>query len=110
MAAAASGVRGYAPQQLDPLDAAFPPQSQLGFVPRRIPLITAAAHPTPAFTRIAPEAQFWAQAPHSMHAPRSTIAALPSVMENTACGQTSTHSRHPLHRAASKDRVCPFLM
>jgi hypothetical protein len=38
-----------------------------------MPPMIAAAQPTPAFTVIAPEAQLRAQAPHSMHAPRSTI-------------------------------------
>jgi hypothetical protein len=44
----------------------------------------AAAQPTPTFTRRAPGTQFLAQAPHSMHAPRSKISAFPSFMENTA--------------------------
>jgi hypothetical protein len=68
----------------------------------------AAAQPTPAFTAIAPEAQLRAHAPHSMHAPRSTICDFPPSMAKTACGQTSMHCLQPLHLPWSRTRVSPF--
>lgn len=42
-------------------------QPQVGAMPRRFPFKTAAAHPTPALTLIAPAGQFRAHAPHSIH-------------------------------------------
>ena len=52
-----------------------PPQSQTGSVPLINPFMTAVAHPTPDFTYIAPDSQFLAQAPHSMHRPALTGTA-----------------------------------
>jgi hypothetical protein len=46
-------------------------------------MIIAAAQPVPDSTSIAPLAQFLAQAPHSMHASRSTIWATRSTIANT---------------------------
>jgi len=59
-------------------------QSQEGDLPDSIPLMIAAAQPTPLTTDSAPGAQFSAQAPHSMQDARSTIAARFLTMENTA--------------------------
>jgi hypothetical protein len=42
--------------------------------------IIAIAHPTPFLTDIAPNAQFRAQAPHSMQLSRATIRALKQVL------------------------------
>jgi hypothetical protein len=70
--------------------------------------ITAAAQPTPDETAIAFSAQFIRQAPHSMHASRSTIAALRWMTENTPWGQTSSHRPQPLQRAASRVSEWPF--
>ena len=55
--------------------------------------MTAAAQPTPALHRHGPVSQLRAQAPHSMQASRSGIAASPFVMTKTACGQTSHSCR-----------------
>jgi len=85
-----------------------PPHPHVGCVPRSIPPMIAAAHPTPAVTVIAPDAQLRAQAPHSMHEARSRIWAFPALMAKTACGQTSMHSLHPLQRPGSRARVSPF--
>jgi hypothetical protein len=49
-----------------------------------MPPMMAVAQPTPARTVMAPEAQFFAQAPHSMQAPRSRMEERPPSMANTA--------------------------
>jgi hypothetical protein len=46
---------------------------------------------------IAPNSQFMAQAPHSMHRSLSVIAARLSRISKTICGQTSTHLPQPVH-------------
>ena len=51
------------------------PHPQEGSVPVSMPLMMAAAQPTPEFTVIAPNSQFKAQAPHSMRRSRSVRAA-----------------------------------
>src|SRR5208337_3802203 len=84
------------------------PHEQAGSVPRIIPWITAAAHPTPAFTLMAPDAQFFMHAPHSMQESRSAINAFPPCISKTACGHTSMHSLQPVHSALFRDRVSPF--
>jgi hypothetical protein len=53
------------------------------------------AQPTPGVTWMAPAAQFWAHAPHSMHPSRSTISAFFSFILNTAWGQTLSHTPQP---------------
>jgi hypothetical protein len=73
-------------------------------------LITALAHPTPGLTEIAPAAQFFAHAPHSMHASRSARRARRFSISNTACGQTSTHRPHPVHVFASNRSVTTLEM
>jgi hypothetical protein len=82
-----------------------PEQSQVGSVPFKKPIITAVAHPVPAATESAPKAQFRAQAPHSMHASRSTISTEPSLMEKTSWGQTSMQMPQPLHLSLSRESV-----
>lgn len=59
-------------------------QSQEGDLPDSIPLMIAAAQPTPLTTDSAPGAQFSAQAPHSMQDARSTITEWPLTMEKTS--------------------------
>lgn len=54
------------------------------------------AHPIPEMTESAPAGQFLLQAPHSMHASRSSIRANPLSRPNTWCGQTSTHLPQPV--------------
>jgi len=73
------------------------PQPQVGGPPVTMLLIMAAAQPTPAFTVMAPNSQFRAQAPHSMHRSLSVIAARLSRISKTRCGQTSTHLPQPVH-------------
>jgi hypothetical protein len=91
-----------------------PPQSQDGSVPRIMPLMIAAAQPTPRPAVIVPVRQFKAQAPHSMQ------RSLPMMVERgrgrfppdgitcsiakTLCGQTSMHFPQPLHFAVSSSR------
>jgi hypothetical protein len=60
-------------------------------------LMMAAAQPTPESTVIAPNSQFRAQAPHSMHWSLSVIAARLSRISKTPCGQTSAHLPQPVH-------------
>jgi hypothetical protein len=60
--------------------------------------MSAAAQPTPVSTWIALKAQFFMQAPHSMHASLSANSALLFLNVNAPCGQTSTHRPHPLHK------------
>jgi hypothetical protein len=63
----------------------FPPlQSQDGSPPVIMPLMIAAAHPTPLSTVSAAKAQLAAQAPHSMHLSLSMITAFPLVMAKTS--------------------------
>jgi hypothetical protein len=83
----------YHPQQL----LAPSLQSQDGGPPVIMLLIMAAAHPTPEFTLIAPNSQFFAQAPHSMQRSLSMSAARLSCISNTPRGHTSTHLPHPAH-------------
>jgi hypothetical protein len=73
------------------------PQPQDGGPPVTMLLIIAAAQPTPASTEIAPNSQFKAQAPHSMHRSLSVIAARLSRISKTLCGQTSAHLPQPVH-------------
>lgn len=77
------------------------PHPQDGSVPVSMPVMIAAAQPTPAFTESAPKSQFFAQAPHSMQRSRSVTTARFSRISNTPCGQTSTHRPHPAHFPAS---------
>jgi hypothetical protein len=49
-----------------------------------MPLMMAAAHPTPLSTVSAAKAQLAAQAPHSMHLSLSMITAFPLVMAKTS--------------------------
>jgi len=56
---------------------AFTAEQPHDTTPVSIPFNTAAAHPTPGVTSIAPNAQLRAQAPHSMHLSRSIICAFP---------------------------------
>lgn len=93
-------------QQFDPL--ADPLQSQLPLsgLPKRInPLIIAAAQPTPASTEIALQAQFFAHAPHSIHASRSTTRTVSSRICRTARGHTSKHIPQPVHLSSLTDTV-----
>jgi hypothetical protein len=87
---------------------ALSPQSQEGAPPVIIPLMMAAAQPTPEFTVIAPNSQFMAQAPHSMHKSLFVTAALLSRITKTPCGQTSAHRPHPPHLSCKYDNVVTF--
>jgi hypothetical protein len=91
-------------EKLQQLDLFYPqhapevsPQPQDGGPPVTMLLMRAAAHPTPASTEIAPNSQFKAQAPHSMHRSLSVIAARLSRISKTLCGQTSVHLPQPVH-------------
>ena len=77
----------------------------VGSLPVNQPVIVAAAQPTPAFTSIASDGQFNAQAPHSIQESFSAIRALPLLISNTPCGQTSVQRLQPMHLAASKASV-----
>jgi hypothetical protein len=92
-------------QQQHPGESSFGPQSQLGSVPLRIPLIIPAAHPTPDLTDMAPSGQFLSHAPHSMQKSRFRITAFFSLIPKTAWGQTSVHILQPLHFDASSCNV-----
>jgi hypothetical protein len=94
---------GY-PQQLLPVS----PQPQEGALPVSIPLMMAAAQPTPEFTLIALNSQFMAQAPHSMHRSLSVTTARLSFIEKTPCGQTSTQRPHPAHFSGKYCNVVTF--
>jgi hypothetical protein len=76
---------------------ALSPQSQEGAPPVSMPLMMAAAQPTPGFTVIALNSQFMVHAPHSMQRSPSVTAALLSRITKTPRGQTSTHRPHPAH-------------
>jgi len=54
---------------------------------------------------MAPAAQFWAHAPHSMHPSRSTISAFLPFILNTTWGQTLSHSPQPTHASVSSFSV-----
>jgi hypothetical protein len=84
--------------QQHPPDASLHPH--VGSPPEIMLLMIAAAHPTPAFTLMAPNSQFNAQAPHSMQRSRSTTAAFLPLISKTPRGQTSTHLPHPAHASA----------
>ena len=60
-----------------------PSQPQTGSPPYIKLWMMADAQPTPLSTSIAPKAQLPAQAPHSMHLSRSSIAAFPSRISKT---------------------------
>jgi hypothetical protein len=78
---------------------------QVGSAPATKPLNTAAAHPTPARTRIAPGSQFLAQAPHSMQAPRSASRA--RFFEADATGsELRRHGKAHLPENARQGGVC----
>jgi hypothetical protein len=81
------------------------PHPQEGSLPVSRPVMIAEAQPTPAFTEMAPESQFFAQAPHSMQRSLSVIAARLSFMTKTPRGQTSTHLRQPVHFSGAKRSV-----
>ena len=83
-------------------------QSQEGSVFVRIPLIIAAAQPTPDLTVIAPNLQLRAQAPHSIQSSISMILALPLLISNTAWGQTIAHKPHPVQIPESSFKVTVF--
>jgi hypothetical protein len=83
-------------------------QSQDGGPPVTMLLMMAAAQPTPAFTVMAPNSQFRAQAPHSMHRSLSVIAARLSRISKTRCGQTSTHLPQPVHLSRAYWSVVTF--
>jgi hypothetical protein len=85
-----------------------PLQSQEGSPPVIILLIRAAAHPTPAFTLIAPNSQFLTQAPHSMQRSLSVIVACLSFMSKTPCGHTSVHLPQPEHFSGKNSRLVTF--
>ena len=82
-----------------------PEQSQVGSVPRNIPLIIPAAQPTPDFTVTAPAAQFMAQAPHSIQKSLYGMNAFFSFIIKTSCGQTVVQTAQPLHFSLSNCRV-----
>jgi hypothetical protein len=84
-------------------------QQQAAFFLPRAELMTAAAHPTPAFTAMAFVGQFWAQAPHSMHASRLTIWTFPLGRFKTSWGQTVTHIPQPTHFSSETLRVVTSL-
>jgi hypothetical protein len=93
------------PQQLvSPL----PLQPQEGSPPVIMPLMIAAAQPTPLSTRKAPKAQLFAQAPHSMHLSLSRITAFLSLTAKTLWGQTSMHFPQPVHCLARSSRLAVF--
>lgn len=75
-------------------------QHESPFLPNAV-LMTAAAQPTPGLTLMADAGQFMEQAPHSMHASRFRITAVPLFRANTAWGQTRRHIPHPTHLSGS---------
>ena len=86
-----------------------PLQSQVGSEPLSAPIMNAVAQPTPESTLSAETGQFPEHAPHSMHAFRSTIFALPLSSANTPCGQTSRQRPHPTHVSRSNCSDTTFL-
>jgi hypothetical protein len=80
-------------------------QPQEAFCLFSIPLITAAAHPTPASTDTAPKGQLRLQAPHSMQASRFLIRTRFSSIAITSWGQTSKHMPQPVHLSVSTLKV-----
>jgi hypothetical protein len=66
------------------------------------------AQPTPDATVMAPDAQFLAQAPHSMHLSRFVMAAFFCSNTNTLWGQTIVHIAQPLHTVLSNLSVTTF--
>jgi hypothetical protein len=74
---------GAAPAAAGLATAGAPEHPQLGSVPVSQPRMIADAQPTPGLSVIAPEEQFSAQAPHSMHAPKSTMTARLSAIAKT---------------------------
>lgn len=74
-------------------------QPQVGCLPVIIPLKIALAHPTPAFTSIAPNGQFIRHAPHSMQLSGLRTTALLFSIAITACGQTLRHIPQPAQRS-----------
>ena len=85
-----------------------PEQSQDGSVPVSIPLIIAAAQPTPACTVMACWLQFFAQAPHSIQLFLSIITDFLSFISKTLWGQTVKHFWQPLHFRVSSSSVTTF--
>ena len=73
-----------------------------------MPVIMAAAQPTPGVTLKAAAGQFRAQAPHSMQAALSVMTAFLSTMVNTPWGQTSIQAPQPVQAVASRARLAPF--
>ena len=71
-------------------------QQQAPFCRFSIPLITAAAHPTPVSTDTAPTGQLRLHAPHSMQASRFRIRTRFSAISSTPWGQTSRHMPQPV--------------
>jgi hypothetical protein len=84
-------------------------QQQAELLRPRAELMTAAAHPTPVLTKIAVSGQFFAQAPHSMHASRCSILTMPLLRPKTAWGHTVRHMPHPVHFSLSIVNVATFL-
>jgi hypothetical protein len=73
-------------------------QSQDAFaLPLKADPITAAAHPGPASTFMASNAQFMAQAPHSIHFSFAVIFAFLFSILNILCGHTVSHMPQPVH-------------
>jgi hypothetical protein len=95
---------------LYPQQAVPEPQSQDGAEPVSLPMIIAAAQPTPAVTEIAATGQLRAHAPHSMQRARSRIVATPDRMVRTPWGQTSRQAPQPVQVLACIDNVSPFLI
>jgi hypothetical protein len=83
-------------------------QPHVGSPPENIPANMPAAQPTPDFTVMAPEGQFKAQAPHSIHKLRFAIFAFLASITNTACGHTMVHMVQPVHFSVSNFRVTTF--
>jgi len=93
---------------LSQLQQEFFEQSQVGSVPRRIPVIIPVAQPTPELTEIASTEQFFAQAPHSIQASKSAIRAFLFSIVKTSWGQTRVHSPQPIHLSQSSWSVATF--
>jgi hypothetical protein len=96
-------------QQQESISSSEQEHPHSGSLPLLMEPMTAAAQPTPLPARIASNAQFKAQAPHSIHRSLSVMRASPPSMRSTPRGHTSTHRPHPVHSAESICRETTFL-
>jgi hypothetical protein len=90
------------------LDFASTTQQQEVLLLPSIPLMTAAAQPTPARTEIASAGQFCAQAPHSMQASLVAMTAMSLERSKTPWGHTIMQRPHPVHLSGSSLKLATF--